>query len=88
MSRRLIHERPDVEASLSEVSAFKLVQIPPTVAQAAGRVQLITGQGIQIPGRAFSLTRVSRGNWTSFELFLGPFRTWKQADWDVAIACN
>ena len=30
----------------------------------------------------------SRGDKTSFELFLGPFAGWKQVHWDMAIACN
>ena len=34
------------------------------------------------------LQKDSRGNKTSFELFLGPFSGWKQVHWDMAIACN
>jgi hypothetical protein len=34
------------------------------------------------------ISQQSRGNWTSFELFLGPFRAWKQADWQLATECN
>jgi hypothetical protein len=39
-------------------------------------------------GRDKSLGNVSRENKTSFELFLAPFSTWKQSDWQLAESCN
>jgi len=34
------------------------------------------------------LLKNSRENKTSFELFLGPFATWKPAHWNLAVSCN
>ena len=34
------------------------------------------------------LVSSSRGDKTSFELFLGPFSGWKQVHWDMAAACS